>query len=131
MKKVLVRMRQIFEYNLIELRRCLLQPKGLRLCLPDGKPFTHIVMIDELLALLVIGDLECEGLVPDEAAGASDTTHSALLFTVWFNPKFVGLQAFHPLNYICTIKAIHKIIRVKIVLVRYKYTWALQQKLVL
>ena len=55
-------------------------------------------MIDELLALLVIGDLECERLVPDEAAGASDATQGALLFTVWFNPKFVGLQAFHTLN---------------------------------
>jgi hypothetical protein len=48
-------------------------------------------MIDELLALLVIGDLECECLIPDKAAGAGDATHGALLFTVWFNPKFVGL----------------------------------------
>ena len=75
-------------------------------------------MIDELLALLVIGDLECERLVPDEAAGASDATHGALLFTVWFNPKFVGLQAFHTLNYICAIKADHQITSVKVVFVR-------------
>ena len=87
-------------------------------------------MINELLALLVIGDLECERLVPDEAAGASDTTHGALLFTVWFNPKFVGLQVFHTMNYICAINADDKSTCVKIVFVRYKITWALQQKLV-
>ena len=91
-------------------------------------------MINEPLALLVIGDLECERLVPDEAAGASDTTHGALLFTVWFNPKFVGLHVFHAMNYICAIKANDKITCVKIVCmrykVRYKITWALQQKLV-
>ena len=75
-------------------------------------------MIDELLALLVIGDLECECLIPDKAAGAGDATHGALLFTVWFNPKFVGLQAFHALNYICAIKADHQISCVKVVFVR-------------
>ena len=92
-------------------------------------------MINERLALLMIGDLECERLIPDEAAGASDTTHGALLFTVWFNPKFVGLQVFHAMNYICAIKADDKITCVKIVFVRnkvrYKITWALQQKFVL
>jgi hypothetical protein len=75
-------------------------------------------MIDELLALLVISDLDCERLVVDEAAGAGDATHGALLFTVWFNPKFVSLQAFHALNYICAIKADHPITCVKVVFVR-------------
>ena len=75
-------------------------------------------MIDELLASLVIGDLQRECLVPDKAAGAGDATHSALLFTRWFNPKFVGLQAFHILNYICAIKAVQQITCVKVVFVR-------------
>ena len=92
-------------------------------------------MINEPLALLVIGDLECERLVPDESAGAIRTTPTALFVTVWFNPKFVGLHVFHAMNYICAIKTNDKIICVKIVRVRYKVrckiTWALQQKLVL
>lgn len=75
-------------------------------------------MFDELLASLVISDLQRESLVPDKAAGAGDATHGALLFTVWFNPKFVGLQAFHALNYICAIKADHPITCVKVVFVR-------------
>ena len=75
-------------------------------------------MIDDLLTSLVISDLQRERLVPDEAAGASDATQGALLFTVWFNPKFVGLQAFHSLNYICAIKADHQITSVKVVFVR-------------
>ena len=87
-------------------------------------------MINEPLVLLVIGDLKCERLVPDEAAGASDTTHGALLFTVWFNPKFVGLHVFHAMNYICAIKTNDQITCVKVVIVKYKITWALQQKLV-
>jgi hypothetical protein len=62
--------------------------------------------------------LQRECLVPDKAAGAANATHSALLFTRWFNPKFVGLQAFHALNYICAIKADHQIICVKVVFVR-------------
>ena len=103
---------------LIELRRRLFEPQGLGLFLPDRKPFAHLKMIDELLALLVIGDLECERFVPDEAAGAGNTTHGALLLTVWFNPKFVGLQAFHTLNYICAIKVNHQITCVKLVSVR-------------
>ena len=86
-------------------------------------------MIDELLALLVFADLECECLVVDEAAGAGGATHGALLFTGWFNPKFVGLQAFHTLNYICAIKADHQITCVKVVFVKYKYSESLQQKL--
>ena len=83
-------------------------------------------MINERLALLLLGDLQCERLVPDEAAGASDTTHSAQLFTVWFNPKFVGLQVFHALNYICAIKADDKITCVKIVCMKYKFSDFLQ-----
>ena len=75
-------------------------------------------MIDELLALLVISDLQRECLIPDKAAGAGNATQGALLFTVWFNPKFVGLQAFHTLNYICAIKADHQITSVKVVFVR-------------
>ena len=71
-------------------------------------------MINERLALLMLGNLECERLVPDEAAGASDTTHGALLFTVWFNPKFVGLHVFHAMNYICAINADDKITCVKL-----------------
>ena len=67
---------------------------------------------------------------PGRCNGASDTTHGALLFTVWFNPKFVGLQVFHAMNYICAINADDKITCVKIVFVRYKITLALQQKLV-
>ena len=74
-------------------------------------------MIDELLASLMISDLECECLVPYKAASAGDATHGALLLTVWFNPKFVGLQAFHTLNYICAIKADHQITCVKVVFV--------------
>lgn len=57
-------------------------------------------MIDELFACFVIGDLECQRLVPDEPTGTGDTMHGALLFAFWLNPKFVGLQAFHALNYI-------------------------------
>ena len=59
---------------------------------------THIEMIDKLFAFFVIGDLECQRLVPDEPTGTGDTTHGALFFAVWLNPKFVGLQAFHALN---------------------------------
>lgn len=61
-------------------------------------------MIDELFARLVIGNLECQRRVPDETTGTSDTTYGALLFDVWLNPKFVGLQAFHALNYIRSIE---------------------------
>src|SRR3990167_6098127 len=52
-------------------------------------------MIYELSASFMIGLLECQRPIPNVSTRTPNSPHCTLLLSIWFNPKFIGLQALH------------------------------------
>jgi len=84
---------QILERLLQRLGRGFVEP--VKLFLPFWKAISHIHVAYELAACCVVCLLQRQGLVIDKPARPGKAAHVTLLFTIWHQLEFEGLQAFH------------------------------------
>ena len=94
-KEVLVGPLQVLERLLQGVAGSILEPGCLAAMAPVGQLLGHGHVGYEFPTGLVVGLLQCQGLVVDESARAGKAAHAALLLPVGHQLEFEGLQTLH------------------------------------